>query len=465
MANIRKIEGKRGVSYKITVTKGRDTTGKQIRHFMTWKPEPGMTARQAEKALQRAAVEFERQIDLGLRPDDRQTFQQYAAYVVECKRMEGAHLRTLDYYNEHLTRINAAIGHLKLQDIRPQHLNLFYANLAETGISQRLRSAYPRPAYLNAVKGLRQIDIAKEAGVSDGTVEHSIKTHVSEESAKKLSAALGLKLEEAFVLKDPPRLSPSTIRAHHEIISAVLSNAVREGLIPYNPASRAAPPKDVRKEAKHLEPEELERVLEALEEEPLKWQALMHFLLVTGCRRGEAAALRWDKVDFKAGTVRIDAGLVFHEGKLFYGPTKTNQTRQIAMPQETLQLLRQYQVKQIEKYLALGDAWQGTESYVFTRDDGGPLSPNAITSWVRGFCIRHNLPHFHPHTLRHSLASLLIGNGQDIVSVSKRLGHAKTTTTLNIYAHMLNQADRENSNVIAAIVYSKNGAKSKSGVR
>ena len=156
MANIRKIEGKRGVSYKITVTKGRDTTGKQIRHFMTWKPEPGMTARQTEKALQRAAVEFERQIDLGLRPDDRQTFQQYAAYVVECKRTEGAHLRTLDYYKEHLVRINAAIGHLKLQDIRPQHLNLFYANMAETGISGKLRSAYPRPAYKEAVKGLRQ---------------------------------------------------------------------------------------------------------------------------------------------------------------------------------------------------------------------------------------------------------------------------------------------------------------------
>lgn len=136
MANIRKIEGKRGVSYKITVTKGRDTAGKQIRHFMTWKPEPGMTARQTEKALQRAAVEFERQIDLGLRPDDRQTFQQYAAYVVECKRAAGSHLRTLDYYNEHLTRINAAIGHLKLQDIRPQHLNLFYGNLAETALAR-----------------------------------------------------------------------------------------------------------------------------------------------------------------------------------------------------------------------------------------------------------------------------------------------------------------------------------------
>ena len=459
MANIRKIEGKRGVSYKITVTKGRDTTGKQIRHFMTWKPEPGMTARQTEKALQRAAVEFERQIDLGLRPDDRQTFQQYAAYVVECKRQEGAHLRTLDYYKEHLVRINAAIGHLKLQDIRPQHLNLFYANMAETGISGKLRSAYPRPAYKEAVKGLRQADIATAAAVSESTVLHSVTYHVSEESARKLCAAIGMKLENAFDLKDVPCLSPSTIRAYHEIISSVLSIAVREGLIPSNPASRAVPPKVMHKEAEHLEAEDIERILEALETEPLKWQAVIHFLLVSGCRRGEAAALRWEKVDFKTGTVRIDAGLVNHDGKLFYGPTKTNQARNLTLPQETLQLLRRYQFQQVERCLALGDAWQGTESYVFTRDDGAPLSPNAISSWVRSFCIRHNLPRFHPHTLRHSLASLLIESGQDIVSVSKRLGHAKTTTTLNIYAHMLNQADKENSNIIGAIVY-KSGAKS-----
>ena len=57
------------------------------------------------------------------------------------------------------------------------------------------------------------------------------------------------------------------------------------------------------------------------------------------------------------------------------------------------------------------------------------------------------------------MASLLIESGQDIVSVSKRLGHTKTSTTLNIYAHMLSQSDRENSNIIGAIVYSKKNAR------
>ena len=131
------------------------------------------------------------------------------------------------------------------------------------------------------MKCLRQADIAKEAGVSESTAFKSVTYHISEDSARKLCAVLGMKLEDAFDLKDVPCLSPSTIRAYHEIISSVLSTAVREGLIPSNPASRAVPPKVVRKEAEHLEAEDIERILEALEAEPLR--RCIHKILDIGC--------------------------------------------------------------------------------------------------------------------------------------------------------------------------------------
>ena len=303
------------------------------------------------------------------------------------------------------------------------------------------------------MKAYRHADVAKAAGVSVSTVDKSTFFHVSAETAEKLSAVLGLKLEDAFTVEEAGCLAASTIHCYHIIISSVLSHAVREGLIPSNPASRANPPKPVHKEAEYLEPEEIGRILEALEDEPLLWRALIHFLLASGCRRGEAAALRWEKVDFQKGVVRIDAGIVLHGGKLSYGPTKTNRMRSVSIPQETLQLLRRHRAKQIETRLAIGDAWEGTEDYVFTRDNGLPLSPNIITNWVRNFCIRHNLPRFHPHTLRHSLASILIGNGQDVVSVSKRLGHAKTSITLDTYAHVLEKADKAASDLIGEILY------------
>ena len=85
MANIKKLEGKSGISYKITVFSGTDMQGRQVRHYRTWKPEPGMTARQMEKAVQRAALDFERELELGYVADNRQTFAEYAAYVLDLK--------------------------------------------------------------------------------------------------------------------------------------------------------------------------------------------------------------------------------------------------------------------------------------------------------------------------------------------------------------------------------------------
>ena len=134
MANIKRIDGKNGVSFKITVTQGRDMNGRQIRHYMTWVPEKKMTERQMQKAVERAASDFERQIEMGYQLDNRQTFAEYAEYFLEQKAREGLKYRTIEIYRMLLLRINQAIGHLKLADIKPQHLNRFYANLAEEGI-------------------------------------------------------------------------------------------------------------------------------------------------------------------------------------------------------------------------------------------------------------------------------------------------------------------------------------------
>ena len=137
MANIKRIDGKSGPSFKITVTKGRDLSGKQIRHYKTWTPDHPMTEKQMAKEAQRMAFEFEREIELGYQADSRQTFAGYAEYVLDLKERTGTKYRTLDRYRELLQRINPAIGHLKLVDIRPQHLNAFYKNLGESGISDR----------------------------------------------------------------------------------------------------------------------------------------------------------------------------------------------------------------------------------------------------------------------------------------------------------------------------------------
>ena len=93
-----------------------------------------MTERQMQKAVQKAAVDFEREIEQGYEIDERQTFAQYADYVLDMKERTGTKHKTIYGYRLLTERVYPAIGHLKLSEIRPQHLNVLYKNLSAAGI-------------------------------------------------------------------------------------------------------------------------------------------------------------------------------------------------------------------------------------------------------------------------------------------------------------------------------------------
>ena len=165
--------------------------------------------------------------------------------------------------------------------------------------------------------------------------------------------------------------------------------------------------------------------------------------------------LRWEKLDLDKRRIRIDTTLLYSPARGIYeNPTKTCDVRQIALPAETVALLREYRRWYLELKLANGDRWQET-GYVFVRDDGRPMSPDSIGSWLAKFAKRHGLPHINPHAFRHTVASLLINNGTDIVSVSKRLGHARTSTTTDLYAHVIEKADEEATETLANAILRK----------
>ena len=456
MANIRKIEGKTGVSYKITVASGRTKDGKQVRHFLTWRPTPGMTERQIEKAVQKAAFEFEQQIEQGFVADNRQTFTEYAAYVIDLKERNGAKRRTVERYRELLKRINAAIGHLKLTDIRPQHLNLFYANLAEEGIRQSTVKATPKKdiAQLMKDKKLTAAALSRSSGIAASTFFPAIHGQtVSKRTADAPADALGYKTETLFKLsQDKTPLSTKTILEHHRLISTVLAQAEKEMLIQYNPARRATPPKIERSEVESFQPEELARILECLEHEPIKWRTITHLLIITGCRRGEVMGLRWGAIDWKGHQLRIDRALLYTaESGIYEDTTKTGEARYIKVPQETIDLLKMYRSYFDGLRVKNGDRWIETD-YVFTRDDGGVMNPDNVTQWLANFSKRYDLPPIHPHKFRHTMASLLIYNGTDTLTVSKRLGHAKVSTTTDIYSHAIKAADERAAESIADVI-------------
>ena len=457
MATIEKITGKTGTTYRISVSAGFDTAGKRIRHRMTYKPEPGMTARQIQKAVQRAATDFERSIEQGYSLDNRQTFSEYSAYVVALKQRTGTKHRTIAGYQHLMERTNQAIGHLAIQDIRAVHLNRFYQNLAESGIRDVAPRAIQKTDLRAALKEkkLSMAKVAKLAGVAESTVNAAAKgTAILKEKAELIAQAAAIPFDTLFTVEEKNEpLSNTSILAYHRFIHVVLAQAEKEMLVPYNAADKATPPQKEKSEVGTFQTSELMAIRDAAAKEPIKWQMIIHLLMITGCRRGEIVGLKWDRVNWKENSIRIDTTLLYTpERGVYESTTKTGTERTIKLPKETMDLFRRYRVWQLETRLANGDRWKNTP-YVFTGECGGCMAPDTLSGYLTRFEKKYNLPHIHAHKFRHSMASVLYFSGADPVSISKRLGHAQVSTTQNIYSHLIEQADTQSAERIADAIF------------
>lgn len=116
--------------------------------------------------------------------------------------------------------------------------------------------------------------------------------------------------------------------------------------------------------------------------------------------------------------------------------------RKLTLSNTACTLLREYKAWQDKRKEELGDQWQECDR-LFTQWNGTPIHPQTISDWWRyKFLAKHpELPKVRLHSLRHTNATLLISEGVDIRTVSGRLGHAQTSTTLNIYTHALQSRD------------------------
>ncbi len=395
MANIQERRDKTGklISYSIRVHRGRDADGRQLKPWTaTFDVAPTWTEKSARKKAEAFAATFEKECREGTTSDSRLKFSEYCDYVIELKEQRGAKHSTIVLYRGLTSRIYPAIGHLKLKDIRADHLNTFYTSLAQSGQNKRTGGG----------------------------------------------------------------LSAKSILEHHRLISTVLDQAEKESLVPFNVAGKATLPKLERREVTYFQPEQVEAIRDALELEPIKWQTLVHMLLITGARRGEILGLKWDKVDFEGSKIHICNNVLYSADRGIYedSPKTATSNRYVTLPLETMKLLRKYRVWQNEERLRLGEYYQD-QGFVFAQENGKPMHPDSVTTWLDRFSKRHNLPHINPHAFRHTMASMLYFNGVDSVSISKRLGHSKVSTTTDIYAHVIAAADQKSADILADIFLKK----------
>lgn len=396
--------------------------------------------------------------------------------------------KTLHRYNEMLdTRILPAMGHIKLERLQPTHLLKFYENLKEKGVRLNAVKYMPKPELKKIIdeKYPELKDFKREIPIHHCTVDKLVSGKpVNTKTVKAVCELLKTKESELFTEDhtDIP-LAARTVLHHHRLISSILTCAVQWQLLVSNPAARIKAPKVEKLEPKFYDEDQTIRLLEYADNRVVevetadltekkrlyelfriqKERAFLYVALYGGDREGEVTGLMWDHVRPDSGIIEIKQARQYLPGKGSYtkAPKNESSERVLSYPPIVFQVLKEYKAAQNTLRLKCGDAWTDS-GYVFTHaPNGNPIHPYWATNWFPKYIKRFNekiladkaipdqdkegllLPVYNFHTTRHTNATLMIADGINVRTVSERLGHSVTSTTMNIYSHSLRKAEKE----------------------
>ena len=239
-------------------------------------------------------------------------------------------------------------------------------------------------------------------------------------------------------------ITGSTVKRYTTVFRSMLTLAYKMEYIDMDVgvSRRLEFPKEEHVEVEVFTLKEVEEILAALKEEPIRVRAIIETALFTGCRRGEIVGLKWADVDLINRKVTVRRSIYKpHGGKATEKEPKTKHSfRTISIPEHLCQVLLDYKRWQDRHKLLMEDEWKEFD-YVFTEEDGHVMNPHTPTKQFDHFLKRHEFRHLKFHGLRHTSATLLLSQGCDIKTVSARLGHSDLETT-NIYVHALEEMDR-----------------------
>jgi integrase len=387
MANI----VKRGDSWRLTVTSGKDTNGKYIRHTKTVKCR---TKREAESEYAKFKTEIE--TDQYIKPQ-KMTFADFVNNEWR-EKYATKHLeeRTMYTYESNLKlRILPTFGHLQIGDIKTMHIVNYLKSLEKEGGRQD----------------------GKEGGLASGTIQYN-----------------------------------------HRILKNIFSRAVAWDFIKRNPVIGAEKPKVSHKDVLPYGENEVRLLMQALEKEPFHWQVMIKLAIHTGLRRGELLALEWKHVNWDKEQMNVLQSVSSTTAGVarVKEPKTKKSKRKVSLSEAMLELLREYQRYQSEERKAIED-WQGREHlFIFAHPDGKAFHHERPYLWFRAFLKKNKLRYIRFHDLRHTAATLLINQGVHAKVISERLGHGNIATTMNIYGHALQEADKDAANKVSDILFIPN---------
>ena len=249
-------------------------------------------------------------------------------------------------------------------------------------------------------------------------------------------------------------LAPATVRQTHAIVRRALNQALRWGWIATNPASLARPPSVRTRPINPPEPDAVLRLVAEAERTDPDFACFLLLAATTGARRGELCALRWADLDLGSGTLTISRSIVETPGAdLLEKDTKTHVSRRIALDEGSIAALGQHRERCRQRARSCG-VTLAESGHVFSPDPDGsqPWVPNEVTKKFIRVRRSIGLDSVRLHDLRHFTATRLLSEGVPVRTVSGRLGHANAATTLGVYAHFVEESDRDAAEKIGSIL-------------
>ena len=230
-------------------------------------------------------------------------------------------------------------------------------------------------------------------------------------------------------------LAVKTKRNIRNVLNGIMVLAVQENVIGFNPLTKIPVFRETKKENRRaLTGEEVHQLLHALDayyEKKKNYKSVnmliypyVYLAIYTGARRGELCALTWDDIDVEKCTVSINKSINEHLD--IEVPKTTNAYRVNVIPKDVIAKLLPFKDSKCNK--------------VFHTCTGEYIKPSNIARAFRNILKFGSLPHIRLHELRHTLATLALQAGVPITDISKQLGHASISTTLDFYSHASNES-------------------------
>ena len=253
-------------------------------------------------------------------------------------------------------------------------------------------------------------------------------------------------------------LSSTTVHHAHATLHKALKAAVRLGLVARNVTEMVDAPRMRHHEMRVLSVAQARQFVEASKRERLGM--LLILAITTGMRQGELLALHWKDVQIderEDGTSDYSLSVRWHlryrAGVFTFKEPKTRRSRRrIALANFAAELLRAHREEQQRERARAGDIWQDND-LVFCTEAGTPITPNgALRSTFERVLRQANLPAIRFHDLRHTCATLLLGENVNPKVVSEQLGHSSIAITLDIYSHVMPDMQEHAALVLAGLL-------------